>query len=149
MITFTKNIKTMKKILTLAAIAVIGLTAFSGCKKSSSSSSSNSFVGKYIGTSSCSGTVDTINITAGSSSSVINFPTNVGTGTCYKAVTYIANVSGNNYTVPSQTFTDNCSNSYTISGNGSLSGNSLMFNLTLTSTVVSGTINCTFTGAKQ
>jgi hypothetical protein len=105
---------------------------------------------KFVGT--WNGTVTGGGVPAGSSSftfaangSGLSTPGSVGSTGCVKAVSLNVSASGNNLSVPSQTFTDGCANSYTISGAGSLSGNTL----TLTESV-SGTLSvtCVFVGTK-
>jgi hypothetical protein len=121
------------------------MVALSGCTKSSDSSATDDaskFAGTWTGTS-C-GSPSTFTLTKTSSTSLTTSGS-VGVSTCVKAALLNHTVSGNVITVPVQTFADNCGNTYTISGGGTLSGNTL----TLTETVVGPvSATCTFVGTK-
>ena len=122
----------------------------SSCTKSSSSSSPNyaaQFIGSWSGTSVCSGATgnNTVTINAGSGTNGLSIAGTVGSGSCLKSITENGTASATSFSFPSQTFTDGCGNSYTLSVSGTLNGNTLTA-VTTASGSVSAT--CTFTGTK-
>jgi hypothetical protein len=137
----------------ISCAVVMAIVTTSSCTKKSSSAADDAskFVGSWKGTATCGSgatpAADTLVLNAGNSGTGLASPGNVGiSGTsCVKAITDSGTASGNSFTFPTKTFTDNCSNSYTISFTGTLSGSTL----TVTETV-SGFVSttCVFTGTK-
>ncbi|MBC7554212.1 MAG: hypothetical protein H7257_09555 [Taibaiella sp.] len=113
-------------------------------KKTDSSNDGAKFVGTWSGTSSCGGASSFV-LNAGSDGNKVTNSGTAGSGACLKNVTLTYTANGNNLVLPSQTFTDNCGLSYTMSGSGTLSGNVL----TITQTATGGVnATCVFTGTK-
>ncbi len=131
----------------VTGIALLSLFTISSCtKKTDTSNDGAKFVGTWVGTSTCNpGATQNFIITAGSDGNTVNSSGTVGGAGCVKSATLIMKASGNVLTLNSQTFTDNCGLTYTLSGSGSINGNS--FTMTQTAT---GAVNatCTFTGSK-
>src|SRR4051812_18996987 len=137
-IALTLNKKLMKnysKITKVTATVIAVCTVLSllttACKKKSSGEKANAkFVGTWHGTESCSvfgvsgPAGDFISVlTAGSSDNSLTTQQAVGSdSTCLTLMTINLTVSGNNLTIPLQTFTDPCGSSWSISGNGTLNG---------------------------
>ena len=135
--------KVAKSNATLIALFLLALAINSCTKSSSSSGGAAAFAGTWNVTSSCGGSTSLV-IT--SSGSTINFPGAAGNGSCAKPITYSGTVSGNNVVIPTTTYTDNCGNSATIGGAGSISGSTLTLTLTVAASTGSG--SCTLTGTK-
>ncbi len=146
-----KLLKLLGNKIMLAAIVTFTVTTaiLSSCTKSSSSGPNYAalFVGTWTGSTLCSGATgnNTVTIDAGSGTNGLSIPGTVGSGSCLKSVTENGTASATSFNFPSQTFTDGCGNSYTLSVSGTLNGS------TLTAvTTASGSVNatCTFTGTK-
>ncbi len=134
----------MKKTVQIISLALVTFFAFSGCTKSGSSTDyATQFAGTWTGTSSCGGTAS-ITLTRVNNTTLTSSGSVGGTG-CVKSVTLNHTASGNTLTIPTQTFTDGCGNSYTISGSGVLSGSTLTYTENVTGAV---TASCVFTGTK-
>ena len=129
------------QLIALAAILSFTMIAVSSCTKTSSGNDAAKFVGTWTGTSTCGGAT-TLVFSAGSSGTTLTTSGFVGSGSCYKTITYNYTASGNSLTMNSSTYTDNCGNSYTFNGAGALSGNTLTF------TVSGPGASCVFTGTK-
>ena len=139
--------------LITAGIVCLSFTAMliSSCTKSSSSNNNNNNISSFVGTynkvsNDCNGG-NTFSLFAGSSSSQVTFPGDVGTGSCLKNFNVVCNTSGNNLTIPSQTFTDDCGTTVaTISGSATLNGNTL----SMTSNIGfnGSSVTCHFVGTK-
>ena len=133
----------MKKTVQIICVALVTFITFSGCTKSSSTDDAAKFAGTWNGTNSCGGTTS-LTLTRTNNTTLTNTGT-VGAGSCLKAITLNYTASGNTLTISSQTFTDNCGNSYTISGSGSLSGNTLTVTENASGAI---TASCVLTGTK-
>lgn len=146
----TKKLHSIWKSQCIAALAFICFTLFTvtSCTKKSDSGGNDAakFVGTWNGT--ACGSTGQLVLAAGSNGTTLTNAFNVGaTGTsCFKSVALIINASGNNLTIPTQNFTDNCALSYTLSGSGSLSGNTLSLTINVSGAVP--TTTCTFVGTK-
>ena len=143
-----QNLKTSftSRAIGLMTIAFILLMNISSCTKKSDNNDAAKFVGTWHGTSTCSSGTGDMVFTAGSSGGVFIQPGTVGVaGTCQKAISINASATGNAFTVATQSFTDNCGNSYTISGGGVLNGTTLTYTLNFSGAV---TASCVFTGTK-
>jgi len=131
---------------TFAILSLIAVTLSSCTKKESSSGNDGAkFVGTWTGTSSCSSGTGHMILAAGSNGNTVTMEASVGDASCYKAVTVNLTASGNNLTMPAQTFTDLCGQSYTFSGAGTLSGNTITMTFNFTGAI---TATCNFTGTK-
>lgn len=90
------------------------------------------------------------NLTKGPSNYTLYMKYKIGDDTCAQEVKLLGTISSNtikdNFSVGTQSFVDKCGNNYSISGAGSLVGDSI-FITTLTSSTA-GTNACTFKGAK-
>ena len=147
---------------------MIAMVSITSCTKVATPAAANAkFLGKWVGSisecyttagagdttftpSELASTVSTIeSIGAGSSNNSLIIGVAFGVNTCYKAT--IMNASVNNYlfSIPTQTFTDNCNGiTYLIGGDGSLSTGGVLtmnYNLkvggdTLTTCVFTGTL---------
>ncbi|MES2704302.1 MAG: hypothetical protein V4649_16795 [Bacteroidota bacterium] len=131
----------------IAFFVFVGLpgTCLTSCNKSENNDAAK-FVGTWAGTSSCSPAGGAVTFVAGANGSTFNYPAAViGSGSCMKQVTVVVTASGNNCTISPQTFVDLCGVSYTVSGAGSISGNTLYLTLQVTG---ASTLACAFTGTK-
>ncbi len=137
-----------KFVLSGILTGLLCVVIIASCTKSSSSTTVNPFLGTWNGSTTCTGsatpTSGTVTLTG--STTTVNITGNCGNGTCYKSYSYPASVSGNSFSLATTTFQDNCGASYTISSNGSISGNTLTIVAYAASPTGSGT--CTFTGTK-
>jgi len=131
----------MKKIILLATLC--GIILMSSCSKSATngpSSSSNPFVGKWTIYSTICGNINfpvvgspgsSVVITA-VSGSTLNLTEYVGnyevSGNCLKVITMQGTIDSNSFYCPTQTFTDNCGNSFTIYIEGEIDGSDLILN---------------------
>lgn len=136
--------KTTKKIMVFAA-AVVFITLAS-CTKKTTSSDAAKFIGTWNGTTTCAGGSGSGTMTFGGSGNTLTNSGFVGSGACYKAITANGTASGNTYTFPAQTYTDNCGVTYTVSSSGSLSGSTLTAVSSASS--AAGSVTCTFVGTK-
>jgi hypothetical protein len=139
-----------KIILTAVITCTLMIIIISSCTKSSSSSSSPNYATQFIGTwtttsNSCGAGNSSFSYSAGSGNNSLVSTGTAGSGSCQKTINLVGTATANGFNFPTQTFTDNCGNSYTISETGTISGGVL----TATETV-SGTINasCTITATK-
>lgn len=121
---------------------------FTACKKDETFDR-DKFIGTYQATEDCTpgqSFTMTIQATAGGDNGVVisNF------GNFDNAVT--ATVSGNNITVPSQTFNVNAGGALliiTVSGNGSISDKTMTITYTWMDAAMGGSDTCVMTGTKQ
>ena len=147
----------LKKGLAPAVIAACSLGALTlpSCSKSSNNSGTTTnyaapFLGTWTGiTNTCGSTGGTFTFSAGSNGNTFTEPGTVGAGTTACplkniVITCVA-TSTTAFTIPSTTYTDNCGLSYTITGGGTLSGNTLTVSVASTGAV---TANCTSTCTK-
>ena len=136
------------KIMIAAVVACVAATfIISSCTKSSSGSSGNyaaQFVGTWTATSSTCGASGGSTVFSGSGNTISTSGT-VGNTGCVKSITETGTATANGFTFPSQTFTDGCGLSYTISAVGTISGGTLTFTETISGAV---TATCTVTATK-
>ncbi len=141
---------TAGKVTAIAAILFLTMITNWSCTKTDSTPANQKFIGTFNGND-CNGNSATITIIAGSNNNTVYLPSNIGSGSCNKGFNLVGNVSGNNITFSTQTFTDACGTvTATLSGSGSISGNTVSLNLTNVE-VVSGattTVTSCFTGSK-
>ena len=143
----------LKSILMVAMLAPVFM--FTSCEKSdnkAAEAANKRYLGTYNGTDCSGNSVTDIVVSSGANNSQIYIPGVVGVDACLKDVNLVGNVSGNNVTFPTQTWTDLCGNSTTLSGAGTISGNTFSFTASGTSYLAGSSTpiafsNC-FTGSK-
>ena len=128
------------------AVLVCLAISFAGCSKSSDAITTDEaakFEGYWTGLSCGSATRFTLtkvnNVTLTSTSII-------GSGACNKSIVFTLTALGNTLTVPTQTFQDNCGNTYTIAGAGTIYGNTLTLTQNITGTA---NTSCTFVGTNK
>ena len=137
--------------MVLTAILFFMVAAHWSCTKPGDSTPANQkFIGTFNGND-CNGNPATVMIISGGNNNTVFLPSNLGAGSCNTGFNLVGTVSGNNLTFSSQVFTDACGTvTVTISGAGSISGNTISMNLTNVE-VASGstqTVSNCFTGTK-
>ncbi len=138
---------TTKKIMAFAtAFAVVCIT-FTSCTKKTTGSEASKFIGTWNGTTTCAGSATGgTSVTIGGSGNTVTIAGTAGSGACVKSITATGTASGNTFSMPTQSFTDNCGGTSTLAVAGSLSGSTITVVTTGSAGGLSGT--CTFTGTK-
>ncbi len=137
----------MKAIFTsiVAVIMVSVAIGFSGCTKNSdavTTDESAKFAGYWTGLSCGSAARFTLTRV---NNETLTSTTIIGSGSCSKSIVFTLVASGNTLTVPTQSFQDNCGNTWTVTGTGLLTGTSLTLTQNITGTT---NTSCTFVGTK-
>ncbi len=137
----------MKKTIHFLSIVLIITFIFSACTKKADENDANKFIGTWNGSTTCTGGgTGGTSATFGGSGKTLTMAGTVGSGSCQKSITATGTASGNAFTFPSQSFTDNCGVTATISMTGSLSGSTIT--VITTGSVAGVSATCTFTGTK-
>jgi len=142
----------------LFVIVVPAMFFMTSCTKNTSQASDNAkFIGTWIGSEVCyysnnndTETIEPVqeNIGVGNDGSSINIGLALGANACYRATYLVATVKNYSFSFPAMAFLDNCGNSYTTGGTGSV--NTAGTTLTMTSYLQTNTTTtCTFIGTKQ
>ena len=139
-----------KKVLTIAGkkIMVASIAAFalsaviiSSCKKDDPDYAAQ-FIGTWNTTSnSCGGGNSSFTISAGTGKNALATSGTVGNSGCVVSITETGTASKTSFNFPSQTFTDGCGLTYTITLSGTISGNTISYTET-----ASGAVNITCSG---
>jgi hypothetical protein len=140
------NFPTMLRVSTIVATIGLFSVAMTGCKKEEEDQAAK-FNGSWTGTVACgsggsgSGTM----VFTATDKKTVTTTYSVGSAGCVKAMTLSGTANGNTLTFPATTVSDNCGLSYSLSGVGTISGNTMIFTFS-----ANGAVNdqCTFTLTK-
>ena len=126
------------------------------CQKKNDASAVSQFVGTWVGKTCPDSTTGSITIKAGATNYSVLVDQWVGVpddgivNTCSRAIqlsgTISGNVNNNTFTMPVQNFTDLCTNTYTMSGGGSIVNDTLYINFITNGP--NGSRVCNFKGHK-
>ncbi len=122
-----KNV--IRKNAFIAGIGLLSLATISSCTKTTKDAANKQYIGTYTGNDCAGNNNVTTVMTAGSSDDKINLSASIGSGSCNKSVSVVGTVNGNTIAFSTQTFTDNCGDSETLSGTGAMTGNTLTLSL--------------------
>jgi hypothetical protein len=141
-----------KAVIHAVLLLLLASTGFIACSKKAGNANAR-FLGTYQGTNCKDSLLPDLIVTAGKNGSQIIVNFTINSGSCATLIGVTGTVSGNNVTFPSQTFNDLCGSVTTLSGSGTLSGNTFAINISglfsLTGYPATPNSNYCFTGTKQ
>ena len=138
-----------KSILLVVAVTLLATVITISCSKSKDSATAP-FLGKWTGVG-CGGGTTTFTFSTGPTNYSMYLAYVVGTDTCAQNVTLLGSVSSDaasNFSMETQRYVDKCGNNFSLSGGGTIEGDSIFVTIYTQSSLNPTPTACTFRGVK-